>query len=1011
MKIIDSTNGIHLRVIFVSNENHHYHLHWSCVGSFCTGFSTVVQQRTIDPFFAVLGAQTSTYTNNSRELIKLVHDFLCQSSDDQSRITDTLVKGNRLKATLAQGSWSFLSETGILPILDTMLIFQPLDGHHSTPSDDHWSETSLTGLNILLLLLAHSDLSICGQASIRIHSLLDYRPLSGREEAAFLLSTINRVFSSISQSEDAERYAYLLPLLTIIIDEAYDLLEMKVHFPSHPSSTAITDLRQYVLSSKKLDWPTFVQQLTEPYADHYRSMSVRVFQMNMRIWWNHCHEMVLIGVHKRNRQIATEKMKFQVNLDEELHRETESGVFSRTTSFVRGFSGRVRISRDERRHAKNSAFVRFISSANGNNTGSISPANVALGSPRRTLSNAGGCSPSERISIACDANWSRTIISTNTKSPAGSATICRSMPWSSTRRRATEKRWETPPRKRISRWKHASCSAKTKNTCQSSIFVILSLTLLFVEWSARNARWSRRSWRSTATSSSPIARCTSSISAPRTAARTTSPIRWRGWKTCISVATTFGSPPWSSVWAIDGTFSWTSRKKNGERSIRNWCPWNCRRWRASVPVRCSLSPREMCWENRRPPRSGWPVRSRTSTIWWSWTPWLVEVTTISISIPSFPGSWKITLRTSWIFTTPMSFAISPNPLAFRIPNTSTKWSSSEDTSIFSPNSRSMKSLFLRYESFEDPSGLVQKFHYGTHYSNSASVMHYLIRMEPFTTLHIHLQSGKYVSHHSLRCFSLSLNVGLILLIGSFIPFNRRGRIFSSPRTTAKNWYPSSSIFPSFSSIPIDLTWANCSRTIDCWTMWNCRPGLITPRKNSFGCIVWHWNRTTSLLICTSGSIWSSATNKPDKQRSTLWTSSCTVRTRTPSIGNRSTIQWHARPSTEWSRISDRTRRRSSRNLIPNDRPTSRQPCRSKLKVERWASSDIPRVSEPFSWTFSRCRRKSPPRWSFFPFRRTKCDRSCNRTRPRPWSASMPVAWWEITVSFPRQEIFIVIESF
>lgn len=49
---------------------------------------------------------------------------------------------------------------------------------------------------------------------------------------------------------------------------------------------------------------------------------------------------------------------------------------------------------------------------------------------------------------------------------------------------------------------------------------------------------------------------------------------------------------------------------------------------------------------------------------------------------------------------------------------------------------------LRYESFEDSSGLVQKFHYGTHYSNAASVMHYLIRMEPFTTLHIHLQSGK-----------------------------------------------------------------------------------------------------------------------------------------------------------------------------------------------------------------------------------------------------------------------------
>lgn len=48
----------------------------------------------------------------------------------------------------------------------------------------------------------------------------------------------------------------------------------------------------------------------------------------------------------------------------------------------------------------------------------------------------------------------------------------------------------------------------------------------------------------------------------------------------------------------------------------------------------------------------------------------------------------------------------------------------------------------RYESFEDPTGTIDKFHYGTHYSNAAGVMHYMIRTEPFTSLHIQLQSGK-----------------------------------------------------------------------------------------------------------------------------------------------------------------------------------------------------------------------------------------------------------------------------
>jgi hypothetical protein len=41
-------------------------------------------------------------------------------------------------------------------------------------------------------------------------------------------------------------------------------------------------------------------------------------------------------------------------------------------------------------------------------------------------------------------------------------------------------------------------------------------------------------------------------------------------------------------------------------------------------------------------------------------------------------------------------------------------------------------------------GTIAKFHYGTHYSNSAGVLHYLVRVEPFTSLHIELQSGRYV---------------------------------------------------------------------------------------------------------------------------------------------------------------------------------------------------------------------------------------------------------------------------
>ncbi|VDK87726.1 unnamed protein product [Dibothriocephalus latus] len=48
----------------------------------------------------------------------------------------------------------------------------------------------------------------------------------------------------------------------------------------------------------------------------------------------------------------------------------------------------------------------------------------------------------------------------------------------------------------------------------------------------------------------------------------------------------------------------------------------------------------------------------------------------------------------------------------------------------------------KYDSFEDPSGMILKFHYGTHYSSGAGVMHYLMRCEPYTSLHIQLQGNR-----------------------------------------------------------------------------------------------------------------------------------------------------------------------------------------------------------------------------------------------------------------------------
>ncbi|KAI5428885.1 BEACH domain-containing protein C2 [Lathyrus oleraceus] len=61
----------------------------------------------------------------------------------------------------------------------------------------------------------------------------------------------------------------------------------------------------------------------------------------------------------------------------------------------------------------------------------------------------------------------------------------------------------------------------------------------------------------------------------------------------------------------------------------------------------------------------------------------------------------------------------------------------------------LKRFQERYASFDDP--VIPKFHYGSHYSSAGTVLYYLVRVEPFTTLAIQLQGGKF--DHADRMFS------------------------------------------------------------------------------------------------------------------------------------------------------------------------------------------------------------------------------------------------------------------
>ncbi|CAM9130173.1 unnamed protein product, partial [Hapterophycus canaliculatus] len=57
------------------------------------------------------------------------------------------------------------------------------------------------------------------------------------------------------------------------------------------------------------------------------------------------------------------------------------------------------------------------------------------------------------------------------------------------------------------------------------------------------------------------------------------------------------------------------------------------------------------------------------------------------------------------------------------------------------NERRRQQFLKRYATFEDD--MVPEFMYGTHYSSAGVVLHYLVRQDPFTSLHINLQGGRF----------------------------------------------------------------------------------------------------------------------------------------------------------------------------------------------------------------------------------------------------------------------------
>ncbi|CAF3865097.1 unnamed protein product [Adineta steineri] len=642
------------------------------------------------------GKTTPTYESNCRELIKIVDDFLTQSNENNDRLTETFING-------------------IIPILDTMLIFEENGtGDQSLSTlishDEHWTETSLTGLNILLTLLAHSNTSYCGQASVRIHSLLHSRPLNGREEAAYLLSSVNKIFSSISHNEDCEHYIYLLPIMKTIIDKSYEILQMNVQIPNVPlhkaTATALDDFRQYSSSSNSQEWQMFIQRHIEPLAEHYRSMSIRPFHMNMKIWWNNCHEMMMIGIHKRNRQIGEEKLKFQSHIVDQwrVRRRTDHHRLLKLAKQRRIHQVHVEHEWKDREKYFNGERGPWW-------TEKTSKESHWMLSDRENIHRM-------RCKLVANDDFNKHEEASRLRDNLGIDSMDESQQLfleESLKNKNLLIQQEILHGNSIDEEELLAVINETQSLLldEKEKIIIGTQCSLITSTSITDGKLEITNKYIYFFDSTPQKSYQNDFKYPLS------------WLQDVHARRYNLRPSALEFFLLNQTNFLINFDKKLRRQIYQKIMSLKLPGMKSIYSNLSitLSAQEILKESKLTEK--WIAREISNF------DYLMMLNTIAgrtfndlNQYPIFPWILKDYVSDVLDITDPNVFRDFSRPIGIQ-------------------NPKHIEDVRLKYDSFDDPTGLMKKFHYGTHYSNAASVMHYLIRMEPFTTLHIQLQSGKF----------------------------------------------------------------------------------------------------------------------------------------------------------------------------------------------------------------------------------------------------------------------------
>ncbi|XP_019409295.1 PREDICTED: neurobeachin-like protein 1 isoform X2 [Crocodylus porosus] len=565
------------------------------------------------------------------------------------------------------------------------------------PSGPESVKLSQVQVQLLLGFIGQDNLQVCAMAAAKLNTLLQTKVIESQTEACYLLGKLEGILSR-SIKEKTETYSFLIPLVRTLVSKIYQLLFMNLHLPSLPSANGspsfFEDFQEYCSSS---EWQIYIDKYIIPYMKQYEDNTFREGHEHMALYWKDCYEGLMVNMHKRDRERGESKLKFQEYFVEPFNRRARQENLRYNSTLKQLNSQRTAILRQWR------AVQLYLTCERG-------PWAERKESPVHwKLSNVENYS---RMRLKLVQNYSfnshqeasalRDNLGVHQTQPASESLLL-----------------EVVKQVKVSDMEDDVLELPEDDTAAS----------------VNKDEKEEQSQKEKLVLSEDCELVTVIDLIPGRLEVTTQHIYF------FDGSIEKEGVGYDFKWALSQIREIHLRRYNLRRSAleifltdqTNYFLNFNKEVRNKVYSRI-LSLRSPNIYGTRSPQE----QFKASGLMQKWVnreisnfDYLIQLNTMAgrtyndlAQYPVFP----------WVLRDYTSEELDlNNPAVFR------------DLSkpIGVVNEKNAKAVKEKYENFEDPLGIIDKFHYGTHYSNAAGVMHYLIRVEPFTTLHIQLQSGRF----------------------------------------------------------------------------------------------------------------------------------------------------------------------------------------------------------------------------------------------------------------------------